>query len=70
MPVKLYVNLNLFLIVNINVSINNFSFKYICVVCYLKLRFVASLASEILILKIKMLLCFKVRRISNLFGSK
>ena len=39
MPVRLYVNLNVFLTVNINVSINNFSFKYICVVCYLKLRF-------------------------------
>ena len=37
MPVRLYVNLNMFLIVN--VSINNFSFKYICAVCYLKLRF-------------------------------
>ena len=33
-PVRLYVNLNIFfLIVNINGSINNFSFKYICVVC-------------------------------------
>ena len=28
-----------FLIVNINVSVNNFSFKYICVVLYLELRF-------------------------------
>ena len=28
-----------FLIVNVNVSINNFSFKYICVVCYRKLCF-------------------------------
>ena len=70
MPARLYVNLNLFLIVNINVSINNFSFKYICVVCYLKLRFFVSLASEILILKIKMLMCFKITGISKLFGSK
>ena len=28
-----------FLNVNINVSISDYSFKYICVVCYLKLRF-------------------------------
>ena len=28
-----------FLIVNISVRVNNFSFKYICVVCYLKLCF-------------------------------
>ena len=42
-----------FLIVNINVSINNFSFKYICVVYFLKLRFslAQSLILEILILK-------------------
>ena len=30
---------NMFLIVNINASMNNFSFKYICVVFYLKLCF-------------------------------
>ena len=28
-----------FVNVNINVSINDYSVKYICVVCYLKLRF-------------------------------
>ena len=66
MSVRLY-----FLIVNINVSINNFSCKYICVVCYLKLRFSChSPISEILILKIEMLVCFKIRRISKLLGSK
>ena len=51
-----------FFIVNINVIINNFPFKYICVVCYLKLCFIASLGpspiSEILILEIEMLLVF------------
>ena len=40
-----------------------FSFKYICVVYYLKLRFIASLGqspiSEILVFKIEMLLVFQ-----------
>ena len=52
-----------FFIVNINVSINKFSFKYICVVCYLKVCFIASFGqspiSEILILEIEMLLVFQ-----------
>ena len=39
-------------------SINDYSFKYICIVCYLKLRF-HCLTSEILILKIHMLLEFQ-----------
>ena len=47
-----------FLSVNINVTIKGYSFKYVCVVYYLKLRFIALLVhspvSEILILKIEM----------------
>ena len=34
-----FLNINICLIVNINVSISNLSFKFICVVCYIKLRF-------------------------------
>ena len=41
-----------FLNVNINVSINDYSFKYICVLCYLKL-------SEQLIIKREMFLEFQ-----------
>ena len=45
-----------FLNVNINVSINDYSFKYICVLCYLKL---SEQLSEILIIKREMLLEFQ-----------
>ena len=61
-----------FLNVNINVSINDHSFKYICVVCYLKLRFFASLVqsqiSEILILKIEILLGFQNKTNIEIIG--
>ena len=45
-----------FLNVNINVSINDYSFKYICVLCYLKL---SEQLTEILIIKREMLLEFQ-----------
>ena len=45
-----------FLNVNINVSINDYSFKNICVLCYLKL---SEKLSEILIIKREMLLDFQ-----------
>ena len=36
---RIFFNVNMFLKCKLNVSINDNSFKYICVVCYLKLRF-------------------------------
>ena len=45
-----------FLNVNINVSISDYSFKYICVLCYLKL---SEQLTEILIIKREMLLEFQ-----------
>ena len=36
---KGYIYIKVILNVNIYVSINDYSFKYICLACYLKLRF-------------------------------
>ena len=67
-----FFNVNIFLNVNVSMSVNDYSLKYICEVYYLKLRFIASLIQspilEILIVKIEMLLCFKIRRLSKLLG--
>ena len=71
--------------ININVSIKNYSFKYICLVCYLKLRFyhltcfamsnltsadftTTRQSSEILILKIEMLLEFQDKKDIEIIG--
>ena len=67
------------------VRINDYSFKYVCVVCCLKIRFycltfsaisnlnsadftTSNQSSEILILKIKMLLEFQNKRNSEIIG--
>ena len=55
-------------------SINDYSFRYICVVCYLKnFAFVASLVqaliSEILIFKIETLLVFQKKTNMELLDS-
>ena len=75
MPVRLYFNLNIFFNCKYKCeykSINNFSFKYICAVRYLKLRFIASLAdspiSEIVILKIEMILAFQNKMNVEIIG--
>ena len=52
--------------VNKNVSINDYSFKNVCVLCYLK---ISEKLSEILIIKREMLLNFKIRRMLTLFCS-
>ena len=79
MCVCVYIYLN----VNINLSINDYSFKYICLVCYLKLRFYylpcsasfeyswfhnTKQSSEILILKIEMLLEFQNKTNTEIIG--
>ena len=66
-------NVNIFLNVNISMSVNDYSLKYICVVYYLKLRFIASLIQlpilEILIVKMEMLLLFQNKKIIEIIGS-
>ena len=74
----MYIN---FLNVNISVSINDYSFKYICVVYYLKLRFYCLTCSAMSNLssvdlttpnshqRFHSSLSFKVRQILKLLGS-
>ena len=68
-----FFNVNIFLNVNISMSVNDYSLKYICVVYYLKLRFIASLIQlpilEILIVKMEMLLLFQNKKIIEIIGS-
>ena len=53
-------------------SVNDYSLKYICVVYYLKLRFIASLIQlpilETLIVKMEMLLLFQNKKIIEIIG--
>ena len=67
-----FFNVNIFLNVNISMSVNDYSLKYICEVYYLKLRFIASLIQspilEILIVKIEMLLLFQNKKIIEIIG--
>ena len=58
--------------VNLSVSINDYSFTYICIVCYLQLRFYCLTFSvndfKILILIIEMVFVFQNKTIIKVFG--
>ena len=68
-----FFNVNIFLILNVNVSINSVSFKYICAYITKNFVFIPSLGqstiSDILTFIIEMLLV-KIRQIVKLLGSK
>ena len=68
-----FFNVNIFLILNVNVSINSVSFKYICAYITKNFVFIPSLGqstiSDILTFILEMLLV-KIRQIVKLLGSK